>query len=152
MASVFGPPQAPRGFYISNARQLGELLLPPEEGLFAFHNGRPVARPLFSPAVREAFSSDSEKLLSSCGLALSQALHFNQGRSLPRLWAPADAPLPPSLPSIPRALPLARAGEPGTDVTAGVPSPGPGRRRPSGGPPLPQPAANRPRVHPRQGL
>ena len=35
-------------------------------------------RALFSPAVTEAFSRDSEKLLSSCGLAPSRALHVNQ--------------------------------------------------------------------------
>lgn len=37
------------------------------------------ARAIFSPAVREAFSDDSEKLLSSCGTSPShRALHFNQ--------------------------------------------------------------------------
>lgn len=63
---------------------------------------------------------------SCCPAAASPSLRLCiliSGRSLPRLWGSRRCTPAPSLPSIPRALPLAQAGEPGTDVTAGVPSP-----------------------------
>lgn len=99
----------------------------PKKGPLHFTMAGQWRRAIFSPAVREAFSSDCEKLLSSCGLALSQALHSNQWPLTASFVGLTRCTPAPSLPSIPRALPLAQAGEPGTDVTAGVPSPVPAR-------------------------
>lgn len=91
-------PQEPWGFYISNTWQLGELLLPPEEGLFAFHNGRPVAPGLFSLQLWERLSQMTGR--SCCPAVAPHPLAglciLISGLSLPHLWADADAPLLPA--------------------------------------------------------
>lgn len=131
VASVFSPPPGALGFLHFKYLTAGWTSASARRRTLCFPQWSASGTgAIFSPAVREAFSNDWEKLLSSCGVSPSRrALHFNQRPLTASFVGWRRCTSSPSLQSILRGLPLARAGERRTDITAGVPSMAPSSAR-----------------------